>query len=172
MADAVAEEHEYVEYVTARLPALRRLAYVLSGDAHRADDLVQQTITTLFVRWRRIRSVEHLDRYVRSMLVHCFIDEQRLAWAKVRLFREMPDRAGVVDDSLEERAVLRAALAKVPARQRAALALRFIYDLPVSEVAEVLRCSEGNVKSQTSRGLTTLRKLLGEQQLATLVQER
>jgi RNA polymerase sigma-70 factor (sigma-E family) len=172
MADAAAEEHEYVEYVTARLPALRRLAYVLSGDAHRADDVVQQTITTLFVRWRRIRNVDHLDRYVRSMLVHCFIDEQRLAWAKVQLFREMPDRAATIDNGLEERAVLRAALAQVPPRQRAALALRFIYDLPVSEVAEILRCSEGNVKSQTARGLTTLRKLLGDRQLATLVQER
>jgi RNA polymerase sigma-70 factor (sigma-E family) len=172
MADAAAEEHEYTEYVTARLPALRRLAYVLCGDAHRADDLVQQTITTLFVRWRRIRAVDHLDRYVRSMLVHSFIDERRLAWAKVRLFRDTPDRAAPDDQGFEERAVLRAALAKVPARQRAAVVLRYIYDLPVAEVAEILGCSEGTVKSQTSRGLITLRKLLDERQLAALAQER
>jgi len=172
MADAAAEEHEYIEYVTARLPALRRLAYVLSGDAHRADDLVQQTITTLFVRWRRIRAVDHLDRYVRSMLVNSFIDEQRLAWAKVRLFRDTPDRAVPDNHGYEERAVLRAALAKVPARQRAAVVLRYIYDLPVAEVAEILGCSTGTVKSQTSHGLIALRKLLDERQLAALAQER
>ncbi|WP_238008316.1 sigma factor [Dactylosporangium sp. AC04546] len=79
---------EYVEYVTARLPALRRLAYSLTGDSHRADDLVQQTITTLFVRWSRIRQAEHLDRYVRSMLVNAFVDERRLGWARVRLFAD------------------------------------------------------------------------------------
>jgi len=167
-----AEEREYTEYVTARLPALRRLAYVLSGDPYRADDLVQQTITTLFVRWRKIRSVEHLDRYVRSMLVHAFIDERRLAWARVRLFREPPERVAPVDDGLEDRSVLRAALAKVPRRQQAVVVLRFIYDLPVAEVAEMLGCSTGTVKSQTSHGLSTLRRLLGDSPNAALTLER
>src|SRR5207249_1095925 len=59
---------EYVEYVTARLPALRRLAYLICGDEHRADDLVQQTITKLYMHWRRIGDVAHLDQYVRTML--------------------------------------------------------------------------------------------------------
>ena len=171
MADAAAEEREYTEYVTARLPALRRLAYVLSGDVHRADDLVQQTITTLFVRWPKIRTVAHLDRYVRSMLVNSFIDERRLAWARVRLFREPPERAAPVDHGIEERSVLRSALAKVPRRQQAVLVLRFLYDLPVTEVAEMLGCSEGTVKSQTSHGLNALRKLLGDRRLAALAQE-
>jgi RNA polymerase sigma-70 factor (sigma-E family) len=160
MGDAAEQEREYTEYVSARLPALRRLAYLLTGDAHRADDLVQQTITGLFVRWPKIRAVTHLDRYVRSMLIHSFVDERRLRWARVGLFGEPPDRPAPVDDGIEERAVLRAALAKVPRRQQAVLVLRFIYDLPVAEVAELLGCSEGTVKSQTSRGLTTLRKLL------------
>ena len=133
---------------------------------------MQQTITTLFVRWRKIRTVAHLDRYVRSMLVHAFVDERRLAWAKVRLFHELPEQAAPEAHTFEERTLLRAALAQVPRRQRAALVLRFIYDLPVSEVAEILGCSEGTVKSQTSRGLTTLRKLLGEQPFAASTQER
>ena len=171
MADAAAEEREYTEYVTARLPALRRLAYVLCGDIHRADDLVQQTITTLFVRWPKIRAVAHIDRYVRSMLVNSFIDERRLAWARVRLFREPPERAAPFDNGIEERSVLRSALAKVPRRQQAVLVLRFIYDLPVTEVAEMLGCSEGTVKSQTSHGLNALRKLLGDRRLAALAQE-
>lgn len=165
-------DQEYVEYVTARLPALRRLAYVLSGDSHRADDLVQQTITSLYVRWSKIRQVSYLDRYVRSMLVNTYIDERRLAWAKVRLFGEPPERAAPDDGSVEDRSVLRAALARVPRRQQAVLVLRFIYDLPVTEVAEILGCSTGTVKSQTSHGLTALRKLLGVQQLAVLPKER
>ncbi len=162
MADAAANECEYVEYVTARLPKLRRLAFVLCGDADRADDLVQQTITALYVRWPKIRSVNHLDQYVRSMLVNNFIDERRLAWARVRLFHKPPELPASVDCGIEEHSVVRAALAKMPRRQQAVLVLRFIYDLPVAEVAEILGCSPGTVKSQTFHGLTTLRKLLGE----------
>ena len=73
---------------------------------------------------------------------------------------------------MEDRSVLRAALARVPRRQQAVLVLRFIYDLPVTEVAEILGVSTGTVKSQTSHGLTALRRLLGEQPLAALTKER
>ena len=78
-------QQEYVDYVTGRLPTLRRLAYLLCGDEHRADDLVQQTITKLYLRWQRISGVEHLDQYVRTMLVHAFVDERRRPWARVGL---------------------------------------------------------------------------------------
>lgn len=159
-------EQEYVDYVTARIPALRRLAYLLAGDGHRADDLVQQTITTLYVKWQRARSADYLDGYVRTMLVRTFVDERRLAWARVRLFREAPEPAPVEDGGYEDRQVVRAALARVPRRQQAVLVLRFFYDLPVDEVAGILGCSSGTVKSQTSRGLATLRRLLGEREFA------
>jgi RNA polymerase sigma-70 factor (sigma-E family) len=171
MGDAAAEDREYIEYVTVRLPALRRLAYTLCGDSHRADDLVQQTITELFVRWARVRAVDRIDRYVDRMLVNRFIDEHRLAWARVRLFREPPDRTAPDDDGIEERHVVRAALAKVPRSQQAVLVLRYVYDLPVGEVAEILGCSAGNVKSQTARGLTKLRKLLDGQRIAARARE-
>ena len=159
-------EEEYVDYVTARIPALRRLAYVLTGDDHRADDLVQQTITTLYVKWQRAQAADHLDAYVRTMLVRTFVDERRLAWARVRLFREAPEPPPFEDGGIEERQVVRAALSRVPRRQQAVLVLRFFYDLPVDEVAATLGCSAGTVKSQTSRGLAALRRLLGEQELA------
>lgn len=157
-------EQEYVEYVTARIPALRRLAYLLTGDGHRADDLVQQTITTLFVKWRRATKAEHLDGYVRTMLVRTHLNERRLGWARVRLFRDTPESPPVEHGGIEERQVLRGALAQVPDRQQAVLVLRFLYDLPVDEVARTLGCSPGTVKSQTSRGLATLRRLLGERE--------
>jgi DNA-directed RNA polymerase specialized sigma24 family protein len=60
-------EREYVEFVSARLAAMRRLAYLLTGDGHRADDLVQQAFTALYVHWRRARAATHLDSYVRSI---------------------------------------------------------------------------------------------------------
>ncbi|MEU4243716.1 SigE family RNA polymerase sigma factor [Actinoplanes sp. NPDC026619] len=157
---------DYVEYVAAKIPALRRLAYVLAGDPHRADDVVQQTITTLYVKWRRARTADNLDAYVRTMLVRTFLDEKRLAWARVRLFRELPEPPPFVDGGAEDRQVVRAALAEVPPRQRAVLVLRFFYDLPVEEVAAALGCSAGTVKSQTARGLATLRRLLGEREPA------
>jgi RNA polymerase sigma-70 factor (sigma-E family) len=159
-------EERYVEYVTARIPALRRLAYLLTGDGHRADDLVQQTITTLYVKWQRASRADHLDGYVRTMLVRTHLNERRLGWARVRLFRDLPEPPPVEDGGVEERQVLHLALARVPRRQRAVLVLRFFYDLPVDEVAGMLGCSAGTVKSQTSRGLATLRQLLGERELA------
>jgi RNA polymerase sigma-70 factor (sigma-E family) len=163
-----AAEQEYVEYVTARLTSLRRIAYLLCGDEHRADDLVQQTITALYVRWPKVRAVDHLDRYVRAMLVHSFLDEKRSAWSRVRLFNVPPERAATDQVSVEDREVLRAALSRVPRRQQAVLVLRFLCDLPVAEVAALLGCSAGTVKSQTSHGLDALRRALGEQALAAL----
>jgi RNA polymerase sigma-70 factor (sigma-E family) len=161
-----ASEEEYVEYVTARIPVLRRLAYLLAGDEHRADDLVQQTITKLYVKWRRAQAADNLDAYVRTMLVRTYVDERRLGWARVRLFHETPEPPPFQDDGIEERQVVRAALSRVPRRQQAVLVLRFFYDLPVDEVAEMLGCSPGTVKSQTSHGLAALRRLLGERTLA------
>jgi len=159
-------DEDYVEYVAARIPALRRLAYLLTSDSHRADDLVQQTITTLYVKWRRAQAADNIDAYVRTMLVRTFLDEKRLAWARVRLFRDLPEPPPFSDEGSAERQVVRAALRRVPRRQQAVLVLRFFYDLPVEEVAGVLGCSAGTVKSQTSRGLATLRRLLGERDFA------
>lgn len=162
-------EQEYVDYVTARIPALRRLAYLLAGDEHRADDLVQQTITRLYVKWRHAQAATNLDGYVRTMLVRTYVDERRLGWARVRLFRDTPEPPAFEHDGIEERQVVRAALRQVPRRQQAVLVLRFFYDLPVEEVAGMLGCTTGTVKSQTSRGLATLRRLLGERELAGYV---
>ncbi|GAA1404699.1 SigE family RNA polymerase sigma factor [Catellatospora coxensis] len=162
-AQHLQRDAEYVEFVTGQLASLRRTAYLLCGDTHRADDLVQQTITKLYVRWERTRGVTWLDRYVRTMLVREFLDERRLSWAKVRLFGRTPDQARPPEPNTELRLVLRAALAKVPRRQRAVLVLRFLCDLPVDEVAQLLGCTSGTVKSQTSHGLAALRRHLGDE---------
>jgi RNA polymerase sigma-70 factor (sigma-E family) len=152
----------YLDYVHGRTPALRRVAYLLSGDTDQADDLVQETITKLYAQWLRISRVQNLDAYVHSMMVRVFLDEKRRGWWKVRLFGSAPDRPAEAGAALENRTVVRAALDRLPPRQQAVLVLRFLCDLPVADVAGILDCSPGTVKSQTSHGLTTLRKILGE----------
>ena len=152
---------DYVDYVHGRARALRRIAYGLVGDEHQADDLVQETVTKLYARWPKISQVENLDSYVHTMMVRAFLDDRRRGWWKVLLLGGAPEPAagpGVTED----RAMLRAALVRVPPRQQAVLVLRFLCDLPVGEVAQILGCSDGTVKSQTSHGLTALRKILGE----------
>jgi RNA polymerase sigma-70 factor (sigma-E family) len=152
----------YLAYVHGRIPTLRRVAYLLSGDEHQADDLVQETITKLYARWPRIGAVDNVDAYVHTMMVRAFIDEKRRGWWRVRLLGAPPERPDAVRGAAEDRTVLRAALARVAPRQQAVLVLRYLCDLPVADVAQILGCSAGTVKSQTAHGLTTLRKILGE----------
>jgi RNA polymerase sigma-70 factor (sigma-E family) len=156
------EDGEYVEYVGARLPALKRLAFLLCGDDHRADDLVQESLTKLYVRWHTAHKASNLDGYVRAIVVRTHIDNGRRPWSRVRLFGQPPDEGRPDSSGPEDRAVLRAALAGLPAGQRAVLVLRFLCDLPVAEVSELLGCSPGTVKSQTSHGLANLRQALTE----------
>jgi RNA polymerase sigma-70 factor (sigma-E family) len=165
------DEQEYVDYVTSALPSLRRLAHLLCRDSHRAEDVVQTAITRLYVHWHRAKAAENLDAYVRTMVVRSFLNEQRLGWARVRLVgspQDTPNLTPTPAPDIETKAVVHTALSRVAPRQRAVLVLRFLYDLPVAEVARVLGCSEGNVSSQTAQGLKRLRKLLGEQAVAVL----
>jgi RNA polymerase sigma-70 factor (sigma-E family) len=161
-------DEEYVEYVTARLPALKQLAYQLCGDDHRADDLVQESVTKLYMRWSSAHRIDNLDGYVRAILVRTHIDETRRPWSRVRLFGALPDHQRTTDAPTEDQAVVRAALAGLPSGQRAVLVLRFLCDLPVAEVGELLGCSPGTVKSQTAHGLTKLRQALSKREFAMI----
>jgi RNA polymerase sigma-70 factor (sigma-E family) len=152
---------EYTEYVAARLPALRRLAAVLCDDWQRGDDVVQATLTKLYVHWGQVRAASDTDAYARTVLVREFIHERRSAWVKrVSLPGRMTDwpAAEVDHDAMLD---LRAAVAALPARQRAALVLRFYCDLNVDQSADVLGCSPGTVKSHTARALGAVRRALG-----------
>ena len=165
-SDPADREQEYVDYVTTRLPGLRRLGYHLCGTTAGADDLVQETITKVFVHWGRIRAVDDMDAYVRRMLLRTFLAEVRRPWARVGRYETPPTVTAAEGPDADLRLVLRAALAKVPPRQRSVLVLRFLYDLPVQDVATLLNCSTGTVKSQTTHGLTAMRRLLGTPQFA------
>jgi RNA polymerase sigma-70 factor (sigma-E family) len=149
-----------VEFVSSRLPALRRLAFGLCGDWHRADDIIQATLTKVFLRWSSVRGVSDVDRYVRAILVKAYLSERRLAWARVRLVADVPEAYGPTGSDAEDREVLNRALEQLPRKQRAVLVLRFVCDLGVPEVASILHCSPGTVKSQTFHGLASLRRRL------------
>ena len=171
MADRGTDD-DYVAYVSARLPALKRLAYLLCGDEHRADDLVQESVTKLYLRWRNARDADNLDRYVRAIVVRAHIDETRRPWFRVRLFGAVPEpRTSPPVRDVDTATALRDALARLPAGQRAVLVLRFLCDMSVGEVGEVLGCSAGTVKSQTSHGLVKLRELLKHNDFATALRE-
>jgi RNA polymerase sigma-70 factor (sigma-E family) len=141
--------------------SLRRTAFMLCQDWHRADDLVQAAITKLYVHWGRARGADHIDAYARTVLVREFLGERRSAWARRVSLDSQLARAST-DDTSDHDALLdlRAALAAVPPRQRATLVLRFYCDLNVEQTAQVLGCSPGTVKSQTVKGLAALRRAL------------
>jgi RNA polymerase sigma-70 factor (sigma-E family) len=156
------QEPDYVAYVTGRLPGLRRAAAQLAGDPHRGDDLVQQAVTRLYQRWRSASQASNLDAYVYKILVRVFLDERRLRWSLVRLQASPTDGPNRSADDVDTRLLLHDALGGLPKRQRAVVVLRYLCDLSVDDVATILEVSAGTVKSQTSAGLTALRRLLDE----------
>jgi RNA polymerase sigma-70 factor (sigma-E family) len=149
---------DYVAYVGPRLERLRRVAFLLCHDWHRADDLVQVAVTRLYVHWRRASAADDIDRYVHRILVNAFLSERKKWPALVTTMERLPEMpAPDVDEATN--LAMRTALAQVPARQRATLVLRFYCDLTIEQTAETLRCSTGTVKSQTAKGLARLREL-------------
>jgi RNA polymerase sigma-70 factor (sigma-E family) len=152
---------EFTDYVSARLPSLRRLALLLCQDWHAADDLVQAALTKTYLHWTRAAGADSTDAYVRTTLVREFIRERRTAWARrVSTVDGVPEVSTVPLDQ-DSFLDLRTAVASLPRRQRAVLVLRFFCDLNVEQSAAVLGCTPGTIKSQTSKALASLRRALG-----------
>jgi RNA polymerase sigma-70 factor (sigma-E family) len=149
-------EPAYCEYFEARRGALLRIAYAMLGSWSAAEDATQQTFTTLYVRWPHI-APDKIEAYSRRVLVNTCIAVYRMRDREV-LLQEPP--TGSVWENHDERLALLSALTELTARDRAVLALRFLEDLSVAEVALVLDLPEGTVKSQTSRALGRLQTTL------------
>lgn len=163
------DEQEFVEYFAARRDAVRRTAFLLCGDWHRADDLAQTAFVALHRHWRKVRDKQALDAYVRRTLVRAVIDESRRPWRRERFVDAVGEDTGepargtdALGDGVATRQALLDGLRRVPPRQRAVLVLRFLEGMDVTGTAEVLGCTEGTVKSQTARGLDALRAALGD----------
>jgi RNA polymerase sigma-70 factor (sigma-E family) len=157
-------ESDFVAYYASHANQLRNTAYLLCGDWHLAEDLTQNAFTKLYQAWHRIERHDVLDQYTRRVLVRAFLDERRRPWRRERAtVPGSADLDAVAPDQgrPDERVVLRTALARLPKRRRAVLVLRFWADLSVEQVADILGCSAGTVKSQTADGLADLRHVLG-----------
>ncbi|GAA4637553.1 SigE family RNA polymerase sigma factor [Actinoallomurus vinaceus] len=150
-------DERYTEYVTGRLEWLHKIAFLLCQDWAHAEDLVQITITRLYVHWRRASKVDNLDGYTRTILMRVFLAEQRTGWRKWVTARRPPPDTPTAPVDPDMGLDLRAALLALAPRQRASVVLRFYCDLSVEQTAEILGCSPGTIKSQTARALMTLR---------------
>lgn len=150
----------FTEYVAARGPWLRKVAFLLCQDWHRADDLVQNSIIKLYARWPQAEKIQNMDGYARKVVINTFLAEQRSPWWRRAVPWHEQQRAQQGAPDLDAALDLAAALAALPPRQRAAIVLRYYCDLSVDETASVLSCSPGTVKSQTSRGIESLRRNL------------
>lgn len=156
------DEAGFREWFAVRVPGLRRKAYLMAGDWHAADDLVQDTLIAMYARWSRVARGRNVDGYANRVLVHKFIDDRRRPWRREQL-------AEVLPESSDQRAtqafadvdghdhLLGAALASLPAGQRAVVVLRFTDDLTIAQIAQLMDLPSGTVKSRLSRGTEAIR---------------
>ena len=150
----------YTEFVRARRTHLRRIAYAICGDWHRADDLVQTALVKLYVAWPRVRRDGHEEAYARTIIVRANIDDSRRPWRREVSGLDGPERATRDPLPVEERSALFEALQQLPLMQRKTVLLRHWPGLSVAETASELSISEGTVKSHSSRGLARLQEVL------------
>ena len=153
---------EFVEFAEAVSARLRRTAFLLCGDWHTAEDLAQTALTKVFVSWRRIRQQDAVHAYATRTLLNTYLAHKRLKHTGELLTGWFPERV-VQAPAPEERIMLLDALATLPPRGRAVVVLRYWEDLSVEQVADVLGCSPGTVKSLSARALDKLRVVLGEE---------
>jgi RNA polymerase sigma-70 factor (sigma-E family) len=152
------EEAAYRDYVTSRMDTMRRVAYLLCRDWHTADDLVSIAIGKLYRHWARVSGAHGVDAYVRRILLRVWLDEKRRPWRRREEPTErLPELESVAEYRVVDREQLLDLLDGLPKRRRAAVVLRLYCDLSVEETAEILGVTTGTVKSQTARGLDTLR---------------
>jgi RNA polymerase sigma-70 factor (sigma-E family) len=158
---------EFAEFAAARSGALIRVAYVLAGDQHAAEDLLQTALTKTAARWGHIHTAP--EAYVRQVMYR----EQVSWWRRRARHREttmadLPDLAAAVPEiSAETRLSLQQALLALPPGKRAVLVLRYFEDLPETQVASILGCSVGTVRSQTHKAIAQLRATLSAAELTS-----
>jgi RNA polymerase sigma-70 factor (sigma-E family) len=154
----VPEPGDFEAYVSARRRSLLRTAWMLTGDWHLAEDLVQTALMRCYPKWRQIAKGDS-DAYVRRAIFTTYVSWWRRRWRGERSTAEVPERVSPSDgySDVDQRRLVMTALAALPARQRAVVVLRFYEDLTEAQTAEVLECAIGTVKSQTVKALGNLR---------------
>jgi RNA polymerase sigma-70 factor (sigma-E family) len=153
-------EESFTAFVRASGERHLRVAVLLTGDWHAAEDLVQASLVKLYRAWPGVDQVGgDPDAYLRRILVNTQRSWWRARWRREAPVAQLPDSPGG-DDDADQRAVavsIRQALRRLSPRQRAVLVLRYYEDLPEAEIASLLGCSAGTVKAHAHRGLRALR---------------
>jgi RNA polymerase sigma-70 factor (sigma-E family) len=169
-----ASDRQFEGFVAEASDALFRTGYLMTGDARDAEDLVQETFLRVARRWNRVRAMDHPAAYARRILINLVLrDGDRRSREKAELVPEgawidaADQDAAHVLRAIDDVAEFRWALAQLPARQRAVLVLRYWADLPVAEVADILGCSAGTVKSTASRAAARLAETLTRAEAAS-----
>jgi RNA polymerase sigma-70 factor (sigma-E family) len=158
---------EYERFVRARTPALLRSAFLLTGDQHLAEDLVQEALARTHRAWSRLRDGANAEAYARRVMYHTQVS----FWRRRRVAEAFPgDLAGLGHPATAAdpahavplRVALERALSTLSARQRAVIVLRFFEDRTEAETADLLDIAIGTVKTQTARALARLRAAVPE----------
>jgi RNA polymerase sigma-70 factor (sigma-E family) len=153
---------EFTEFAGAYAVRLRRTAYLLCGNWHTAEDLTQIALTQTLLSWRKVRRLDNAPAYAHRTLVNAYLAQRRSRKSGELPMALPPDAAGPAGTT-ELRLVLLQALDTLTPSARAIVVLRYWEDLSIDQVAAMLRCTTGNVKSQSSRALAQLRTLLGSE---------
>ncbi|MGC0417737.1 SigE family RNA polymerase sigma factor [Embleya sp. AB8] len=152
---------DFEEFAQVRGGQLLRTAYLLTGDWHLAEDLVQETFAKLYRKWRRVRTMKSPVAYAHTTLVRTFLSMQRLKRSSEYPSEYVPDTAARERGDIELRLTLMTGLAGMSPSDRAVLVLRYWEDRSVEETAEILRISPGAVRVRAKRALARLRTTLG-----------
>lgn len=163
----VARDEEFQSFVIGRWPRLMRTAFLLTGEQHAAEDLVQSTLEQVYVAWRRVGSADDPEAYVRRVMINAHARKHRRRLKEFLapkddegLAHELPDTGDHIARA-DDRGALLKALAQLPPRQREAVVLRYWEDLTETQAAQAMGCSVGAVKSNTAKGIAKLRAIPG-----------
>lgn len=162
-----ARDEEFQSFMIGRWPRLTRTAFLLTGEQHAAEDLVQSTLEQVYVHWRKVVSADDPEAYVRRVMINAHARRHR---RRLKEFLAPKDDSGLVHEvpdtgdriaQADDRGALLKALAQLPVRQREAVVLRYWEDLTETQTAEAMGCSVGTVKSNAAKGIAKLRALPG-----------
>jgi RNA polymerase sigma-70 factor (sigma-E family) len=154
---------DFREFASARATQLFRIAFFMCNDWHEAEDLVQTTLTKLFVSWGRVRGTSSADSYARKVMLNAFLSQRRLKRSSELPTADFVDLPAPLADA-DLRMTLLTALRRLPPRTRAVVVLRYVEDHSIESVAALMNASPAAIKSLNTRGLAQLRELLGADQ--------
>ena len=163
-AASAAASHAVTALYRSHALGLTRLAFLMLGDRHAAEDVVQEAFCGLFRAWDRLPDDANVLGYLRVSVVNGCRSVLRRSWRAPRALAAPPAPSAEADALVgEEKREAVAALRRLPPRQREALVLRYFADLPENETAKAMGVSRGTVKSTTARGLAALGRMLREE---------